>query len=1280
MKKFTRVQFYVFILFAALIFASAAVLALRGGKTAAAELSLEGDGSITSPYLIEDEEDYSAFVAAVNGGVSFRNQYVYQTADLDFSSYGAFSPIGICGGNKYFYGVYDGGGYTIKNLTVKADTYGGMFGSLGGIVRNVSLVGGTFTGDKIGCIAYSSASSTAKIINCYTSVTVKASQAGGISFMFNAGGVYNCLTASRGSDYLPVNGAYAADTYNSYTKGAKTNGITASGVTTLNCSSSLTDSDINSSDFEYTMNSGAAYSYENGAEEYALSSSPWYFDGEKLSLAHSYGYDFSGYTLSGRGTDENPYRVSSAEDFRYIAYAINTLGETFEGKYFVQTADIDFKYIPMEAAGKVSGSVPFAGIYNGGGYCVRHYRITEGKEANTALFGLLSGVVYNLGLEEGYIYGSCVAGIAVNASSDGAIIFNCYSKAVLCGARGGGIADNFNGSIMNCFSSATIGGEGAPLAAYLGRIVADCYSNGEVVGEGYVGAFANNYSLSLNKLYSSDTSDKMNSALESAVVAYDFTWLTSAKTWNISSEDNSLFGDDFVLDDEKYAPYAYFGTMGTAYDPYIIDSVEDFIFFHDSVNAGHKYSGRTLKQTVDLDFDGLYLTPIGLYDSDDTFCGTYDGGGKKLENLNIYLAGGTTHTALFGSLAGYIYNLGYVDGGVYGSISAGLVYYGSTVESSVVNSYFTGEIDAYRTSGISDTFRGSIVNCWCDSKDFKTSDRSPLCAIAASYIYHSYSTGGINNNGVDYSGMDSSAVTTSDIYKKGNWFASLLNAGCLYAARKSVCMLTNLTEWNFDGDNVVHGDYWSGTYRDYITAFSGDGSSANPYKIASAADLYRLQIATSAGEQYLNQYFIQTADIDCSTISGAISIGSLNDYYFYATYDGRGNSISNLRIYGTAYNASAAFILHLGGKVINVCLRSGSISGDYTAGIAYNADNDSDVKIINCIVCKTAINGTEDGAGILLYGREADIYNSVYLVSGTKNKFVCKQADCLFGVYTDGALYDDYEYITEDECYIITSLSTVKNKTTYSGAIKALNDNIAALKQDYGMNIVGQIAKFRADGEGGIVFDGMYSISFGNLSESLALFGNEISIYFLIYLGVGAIIISFFAEVALYIRKKREREIRAGNIRRGTVGEELRDKVYAEFYSEREVALSLAEERLIGNENKHSGSVSRDAARVNVAEERKAAKKRNKQKIGEEVVDFSTVEVSYADSEPDKKAKRAKIKAEKERAKESALNKTTGSLRPSLSENIGKNEDEEDGDDDTLVFSLEDILGGDDKK
>ncbi len=75
---------------------------------------------------------------------------------------------------------------------------------------------------------------------------------------------------------------------------------------------------------------------------------------------------------------------------------------------------------------------------------------------------------------------------------------------------------------------------------------------------------------------------------------------------------------------------------GTREEPYLIESVEELVYFRDSVNAGNDYEGCYILQTKNLDLEQISnWEPIGVFDSENYFYGTYDGGGHWVSNLNI---------------------------------------------------------------------------------------------------------------------------------------------------------------------------------------------------------------------------------------------------------------------------------------------------------------------------------------------------------------------------------------------------------------------------------------------------------------------------------------------------------------------------------------------------------------------------------------------------------------------------------------------------------------------
>ena len=88
------------------------------------------------------------------------------------------------------------------------------------------------------------------------------------------------------------------------------------------------------------------------------------------------------------------------------------------------------------------------------------------------------------------------------------------------------------------------------------------------------------------------------------------------------------------------------------------------------------------------------------------------------------------------------------------------------------------------------------------------------------------------------------------------------------------------------------------------SAFSGgSGSKADPYKIASTADLNQLATDVNGGNNYYGKYFVLTQDITYDhtglgdTESNYEAIGGGRDHYFRGTFDGANHTVSGIRIY-----------------------------------------------------------------------------------------------------------------------------------------------------------------------------------------------------------------------------------------------------------------------------------------------------------------------------------------------------------------------------------------------
>jgi|GEM_PF-1737985 len=140
-------------------------------------------------------------------------------------------------------------------------------------------------------------------------------------------------------------------------------------------------------------------------------------------------------TLSGSGTKQDPYRITSETDLALLSNTVLQYADT-EGLYFVQTADIRLTAANWTPIG--TGGIPFAGQYDGSGYKVEGLSIRT-DESFQGLFGFITGTVENLD-----VYGTVsvhyngthshsFAGGIVGAMNNGAVVKNCNSYVTIEG-------------------------------------------------------------------------------------------------------------------------------------------------------------------------------------------------------------------------------------------------------------------------------------------------------------------------------------------------------------------------------------------------------------------------------------------------------------------------------------------------------------------------------------------------------------------------------------------------------------------------------------------------------------------------------------------------------------------------------------------------------------------------------------------------------------------------------------------------------------------------------
>lgn len=198
----------------------------------------------------------------------------------------------------------------------------------------------------------------------------------------------------------------------------------------------------------------------------------------------------------GTGTAENPYQIATGSQLAYLASSVNN-GETYAGKNFVLTADIDLNGLPWTPIANAFSDALFggsdyrifAGNLDGQGYTVSNVAIGSEKvplESDVfGLFGVTEGKISNLHLNTVSIHG-----IAKNVS--GYVI-----------GLAGGLIGSASGSVENCHVTGltmtmTVPDSGWAVAYWIGGLVGaldaeqidECSVSGKIIeksGKGSIG-------------------------------------------------------------------------------------------------------------------------------------------------------------------------------------------------------------------------------------------------------------------------------------------------------------------------------------------------------------------------------------------------------------------------------------------------------------------------------------------------------------------------------------------------------------------------------------------------------------------------------------------------------------------------------------------------------------------------------------------------------------------------------------------------------------------------
>lgn len=144
---------------------------------------------------------------------------------------------------------------------------------------------------------------------------------------------------------------------------------------------------------------------------------------------------------------------------------------------------------------------------------------------------------------------------------------------------------------------------------------------------------------------------------------------------------------------------------------------------------------------------------------------------------------------------------------------------------------------------------------------------------------------------------------------------------------------------------------------------SGSGTIADPYPVASTADL-------NAMRNCLSSHFKQIANISVGSIA---PIGS-DPGPFTGSYDGNGWELSNVTVSETGPFYAGFFGLALGATLTQISIVSGSISGGtFTGGLVGRAE-DSEISVVSSSATVTGTDHVGGLIGLQLGGSLTDAY------------------------------------------------------------------------------------------------------------------------------------------------------------------------------------------------------------------------------------------------------------------------------------------------------------------
>ena len=339
---------------------------------------------------------------------------------------------------------------------------------------------------------------------------------------------------------------------------------------------------------------------------------------------------------------------------------------------------------------------------------------------------------------------------------------------------------------------------------------------------------------------------------------------------------------------------------------FVINSIEDLVFFSYDITNGNTYEGKTVKLGVNLDFNsdksyvnpnrtdfaeygyngplkqaltsGTGFNPIGSQDRTNSFYGTFDGDNNAICSLYINMNSDENLVAgLFGACYGEIKNIGLVNAditvqGKSNVIAGGLV---GVCYNGIYNSYATGNINAtangyISVGGIGGATKGNanIKNCYnLVNLECTNSSEPPYTGSVA--------CGGILGQSSVENANSNEEVNIEKCFNLGNVNAdagdTLVVAGGIIGAKSDTSL--NLNIKNCYNNAKIQGS-GSGEWLDKVGGIVGYLNSATLSNCYNTGDVIGIQNGNVTGDIVLIGGIIGDQENN-TTINNVFNVGKV---------------------------------------------------------------------------------------------------------------------------------------------------------------------------------------------------------------------------------------------------------------------------------------------------------------------------------------------------------------------------------------------------------------------